>query len=401
MWAGVSRRLRMRTQSPIRPISFTLLAVAALLVPVGAAAQVVKQEATAPDASCAEKTNGNKASTDAPCTPPTAPEKPPAGKSRLSRWIEFQTGTLAARYRFVQTSQGVVSASHAQHSGQARMRFNVDPKARLSVTVLFSPGSGFTSSWNNLGPGTGEFTRSWALEHLYAAAVPVTGVEMSFGSIGFVRGESTEITSYDNDGYMAGERISVKRPKSLYFDELAVTSAFLGYTSTPAFWDRADSLTESRNYFQYFASKKLTKTVGASADYTRVAGVPTFRTGIAVKMPKAMVVDAVRYEQYFRGGSTSASGFAVFGEKSITKKVNVGIGLANIDANYGPLNADRFGKGKRLYETASVKVTPEFTVQLFMAQAFGNDYPVGNRYRFDLVANYNVLGRIQRAGYLK
>ena len=104
---------------------------------------------------------------------------------------------------------------------------------------------------------------------------------------------------------------------------------------------------------------------------------------------------------YFRGGSKSDNGFAIYGEKNITKKINAGFGFANLDPNIGSLNADRFGKGKRLYQAASVKVTPEFQFQLFMTQAIDNDYVVGNRYRFDLIANYNVLGRIQRAGHLK
>lgn len=336
-----------------------------------------------------------------PAITSAAPQAVKAPPSKLSRWLDIQAGTLAVRYRYVETSKSVVTASQMQFSGQFKPRFKFDPKGRLSVTAVFAPGNSFTGSWNTTGIGTGDWVRSWSMKQLYVAAVPAKGVEASFGSLGLVRGESTEITSYDNDGYIAGERLSVKRPKDLFFDELSVTSAYLGDTTKPALWDRWDGLTEGRNYFQYLAAKKINKTFSASADYTRYTGVGTFRAAVAAKTPKARIVDSLRYEHYVRGGTKSDSGFAVFADKNVTKRFTAGVGFANIDPNYGSLNADRFGKGKRIYETASFKVTQEFGFQLFMAQAVGNDYPVSNKYRFDVVASYNVLGAIQRAGHLK
>ena len=37
-------------------------------------------------------------------------------------------------------------------------------------------------------------------------------------------------------------------------------------------------------------------------------------------------------------------------------------------------------------------------MKLIKSHAFGNDFPVPNARRFDLVASYNVLKALQRAG---
>jgi hypothetical protein len=332
-----------------------------------------------------------------------SPAQPSATSSStgLSRWLEVQVGTIAARARYMETSTGAVTARQVQYSGQVKARFRFDTNGRVSLTAMAAPGTTFVASWNATGLGTGDFVGTWSVKHLFATAVPVKGVEFSVGSMGFSRGESTEATSYDNDGYLTGERLCVRRPETLFFDELDVTSAFLGDTTTPAVWDRADRLTARRNYTQLLVGKAITKQLSASADYTRVSGVGTFRAAFSAKTPRARVIDSVRFEQYVRRGAKAANGFAVLAEKSPSKRFTVGIGFVTIDPDYGGMNSDRFGKGKRFYETAAFKVTRELTFQLFSTQSIDNDFAVPNHLRFDVVATYNVLGACQRAGILK
>jgi hypothetical protein len=329
--------------------------------------------------------------------PATAPAAAPAP---LGRWLEVQTGTVAVRYRYLETSAGVVTANQGQYAVQLKARFKFDPKGRVSVAALLATGNSFTGGWNSSGAGTGEFARDFPFKQLVLAVAPAKGVDLSAGSMGFTRGESTEITTYDNDGYLTGERVSVKRPNALYFDELSVTSAFLGDTSRPSIWDRGN-FARAPNYFQYFASKKVGAAVAASADYTRVSGVGTFRVAAALKTPRASFVDTIRYEQYFRDGVKSGRGFAVTADRALTKRWSVGLGFAAIDADDGALNADRFGKGRRVFETATFKVTREFAFQMFAGQSVNNPFAVSNRFRYDLIASYNLLARLQRAGYLK
>jgi hypothetical protein len=65
------------------------------------------------------------------------------------------------------------------------------------------------------------------------------------------------------------------------------------------------------------------------------------------------------------------------------------------------LNADRFNKGRRIFEQANLKVLRDLTVSAFLTQAVNNPFAVSNQQRVDIVAAYNVLGPIQRAGYFR
>ena len=54
------------------------------------------------------------------------------------------------------------------------------------------------------------------------------GLELQYGGLYLNRGEADEWVTYDTDGYLAGERVSLKRPKELYLDEITVTRAAIG-----------------------------------------------------------------------------------------------------------------------------------------------------------------------------
>ena len=91
-----------------------------------------------------------------------------------------------------------------------------------------------------------------------------------------------------------------------------------------------------------------------------------------------------------------AYGFAVIGERPITTHARLQAGYATIDPAYGGLNGDRIQCGQRIFGTASIPLTPTFALQLFATQAFGNDFTVTNRTRFDAVVTYDVLAAIRR-----
>ena len=161
---------------------------------------------------------------------------------------------------------------------------------------------------------------------LYLDLQPVDGFEFQYGSIGFNRGVNTEITSYDEDGYLDGERLIVRKPKYLYFDEVSVTYAYLGDILTANFFDR------------YNGSPKPTTTSSCCA-------------------------------------KNSGSGFAPTAEKSFQKKWALQAGYADIDDNYDvyahngnnsiwafALNGDAYGMGKRPFVRTTVNVTLYFSL---------------------------------------
>ena len=42
------------------------------------------------------------------------------------------------------------------------------------------------------------------------------------------RGQSTEITTYDNDAYVTAGRVSVRRPREVFFDDISVSVGYVG-----------------------------------------------------------------------------------------------------------------------------------------------------------------------------
>ena len=119
-------------------------------------------------------------------------------------------------------------------------------------------GSRFTSGWNNTGIGLGDWQDPLSFRNLFFAAQPITGVEGQYGSMYILKGESTEITTYDDDGYVIGERVSVRRPRQMFFDEMSATVGY--FSSDPAeigVSKRVKYLNDRPNYGHFLVDKKL------------------------------------------------------------------------------------------------------------------------------------------------
>lgn len=316
------------------------------------------------------------------------------------RWVELQSGTLSARYRTIVDSDDVRRANQLQYAGQFRGRFKADARGRLTLNANLATGNSITGGWNNAGPGSGRFAGRWYVKQLYAAWTPTAGLDLSYGSLGPARGAATEITTYDNDAWLTGERITVERPAYLFFDDLTATRGYVGDADTPNVFARIERFTGDRNYYQVLAVKTV-RAVTASIDYTRLSGVPWLRLAVAADTPAAGVVDAVRLEHYARFGDDDATGFAVYGEKTIHPRVEAGVGFANVDPRYPLVNADRFARGKRFYGTASVRLSRELTAQLFVTRAVDNRIPIPNRDRIDVILAWNVLAGLRRTSWFR
>ena len=318
-------------------------------------------------------------------------------KGKLSRWIDLQTATLGVRYRWIEASTGVTVANQAQSLMQFKGRFKFDRNGNYSVNAGVFTGNNFIFGFNDTGIGTGSAITNLYLKQLYLSAKPVRGLEVQFGGLYFNRGESTEITTYDNDGYLMGERLVVQRPEKLFFDEISVTYAFLGDLFTPNINKRWHRLEQS-NYHQFLLSKRIGGRAAFSTDYTFESGRDTFRQALRVNTPEFKVIDFFRLELYQRASVNPKGGLAAYGEKSFLKnRLSVGGGYAQIDPDYGGLNADRFNRGRRFFFNGSYKLSPEFTISTFYTRAFRNDFPLVNRSRFEILFNYNLLKTLQKA----
>jgi hypothetical protein len=309
--------------------------------------------------------------------------------------FEPQTITLSSRYRFVANSADDVTANQIQFKDSFRARFNVDRDRRFSINLGAFSGSSFTSSWDATGIGSGSPSASMYVKQLYGSAAPIKGLELQFGGLYINHGENTEVTSYDDDGYVMGERVTLRRPSTTYFDEVSFTRAALSSIEMPGVVRRL-TLLGHQNYWQAQLIKHVNRSISASADFTEVSGAGTIRAAVVVHLPQHAPLSAIRLEQYRRVTIEPATGFAVIAERPVTTHARLQAGYASIDPAYDGLNADRIQRGRRVFGITTLPLTPALNVQLFVTQSLGNDFTVSNRTRIDAVVNYDVLSAVRQ-----
>jgi hypothetical protein len=260
------------------------------------------------------------------------------------------------------------------------------------------------------------------VRELYLSATPIKPVTVEVGSFGFERGYSTEITTFDDDGYIAGERVRINDPKHFFFDQISATSAYFGYLDQPNLFERGGSFTKS-NYRQIAAKKQLTPRIGVSGEYNWISNnvrTGTTREAIVFDTKESKVFDKVRLEGYemlshvFLQGDEERQrqGFALVGEKKIGK-LGGDFGFASIDRDYGvytgssfmqetgfSLNGDNYNTSIRIFSHANYKLTPVVTAFGFYTRMTGEMIPTLNSQglnaglSFDLKALFNTDKRV-------
>lgn len=328
----------------------------------------------------------------------TAPP-PPKPSPALARWVDLQNATLNVRYRFADNSAGTVTTNQVQHRESLRARLKFDRPGRYALNLGVFSGSRFTSSWNNTGIGLGDPVKTLAVRALYFAAQPIAGLEGQYGGLYIIKGESTEVTTYDDDGYVTGGRLTVRRPRDLFLDEISVT---VGYLTADArelgISKRVKYLDETPNYRHVLVDKKIGTRAGISTDFTSAAGSRTWRAAANVKTPELRIVDAIVFENYKRTNRNARYGFAVTTDKAVTRQISINWGYAKIDPFYGGLNADRFNIGKRAFFMTTYTISPRFTTSVFVTTAVGRNVALPQRTLSNLVFSYNALPDLRRTG---
>lgn len=323
----------------------------------------------------------------------------PAAQSRqtrdnIKRWFELETLNFSFRYRHITNNVNLHPADVGQFQFQAKGRFKFDKEGKYSVYAGVYTGNSITSGWGSTGWGTGGPQTNLYLKQLYFDAKPIRSIEIQFGGIAPTNGENTEVTGYDNDLYIMGERVSVRNPKKLYFDEVSFTNAHLGDITRPSVFRRFKRLDES-NYHQVLVRKRLNKNVAFSADYTFDSGRDTFRQAIKFSIPRFHVFDTMRFENYQQVDPGSDYGFGVSGEKKVHKDLTLNAGFSRIDTTM--LNGDRYGRGNRVYAGWNLKLLPEISFNGIWIQAVGPLRGATNpRTRVDVILTFNILEALKR-----
>jgi hypothetical protein len=336
-----------------------------------------------------------------------------AKEGYLARWLEIDTFSESLRYRSTANSGGFHPFQFGQHRELLDGNFKLDKEGKYKIHFHASSGRYFNwafadmlnGQFTDLVPYAGKYRPASVslligqalqadpnspypkgiesrgayiyLRQLYLSATPVKQATFEYGSLGIERGESTEITTFDNDGYIAGGRLRLHDPEHLFFTEVDATFADLADALTPNFFARGNDLTQA-NYSQFMVRKKFGR-FATSADLTLLRSTHTFREAGKVKVPELHIIDTARLEMYQRLNSTTlygihypnGAGFAFTGSKTLYKRILLEGGYAHIDHFYGVYtgdpfliavgfawNSDSFMTGSKAFTRGSVKVAP-------------------------------------------
>ena len=313
----------------------------------------------------------------------------------FGRWLTLDTASISTRFRHIGNFLGATTASNQQYQVALKGAFSVDEGGRFTLHAGVFTGNIFTGGWNNGGPGTGDGQSNLFLKQLYMGAKPVAGVELQYGGIEFARGESSEITSYDFDGYLVGGRLIIQRPKSAFFDQISVTYGYVGDLTQPNVLRRLDRLNQS-NYHQFLLTKHVGGWLRISGDYTVDNRVETFRQAVTLRAREIRFADSLHFEQYERAGPQAGYGFSAYGERKLVRRLSLGAGYAQLDRR--GLYSDRFNAGKRLFWNSHIALNRAWSVMALATHALSGSPPRSARTRFDLIVGYNLLRRLQSAG---
>lgn len=354
-------------------------------------------------------------------------------KSLTDRWLDLTTFSHSQRYRNQYGDDGYHYFEDGQQRSVLAGKVKLDKSAKYTIGFRASSGRsfnwayadyagrGFTASLNDptyttdaTNPGidpnvtaayyadpagvdflTNIDSAGWEfyVRELYLSVKPVKQLTLEMGSFGIERGFSTEITTFDDDGYIAGERVRIADPKHLFVDQITLTSAYFGFLDHPNLFDRGSGFTKS-NYRQIAVKKQMSPRVGISGEYNWIskgARTTTFREAITVDVKESKVLDKFRLEGYEMvtrvhlqdNEEAPRQGFALVGEKKVGK-LGGDFGFASIDRNYGlysgssfaqevgfSLNGDNYNTGIRIFSHLNYKLTPVITAFGFYTRMTG------------------------------
>ncbi len=340
---------------------------------------------------------------------PTAPSEGP-----LSRWLTLDDLSFGMRYRNSASTLGMRDFDSVQEKSLASGKFKFDKEGKYGVHFRASSGRYFNWSYATIGGvnftqevvqyhtlppavvsqffrivslgDTGKVpqARGWEfyVRELYLTATPIKALTFEFGGLGLERGVGSELTNFDDDGYMVGERIRVRDKEHLYFDEVTGTFGYFGDKSIANFFARGDRLAEN-NYRQISVQKNFGKRVKGSFGYDWIFGINTLREAARVNVAETRVLDNARVEFYQRTNSAAllggtfgpGSGWGLVGNKSLLRKrFQLEGGYDDIDRYNGvyansaksvlagfSLNGDSYQIGKRIFARASYTPIPVLT----------------------------------------
>jgi hypothetical protein len=363
--------------------------------------QAKGKDSSARHTGCQSQGEADKVTSQTPCIVDLKPGdvrlfKPSAsGPGKLHRWLDLQAASIGTQYIFAKNGLGATTANQQQYQVAVRGRFTLDDKGRFSINSGLYTGANFVAGSNNTGIGIRRAQSNLYLKHLYLSAVPLDGVELQYGGLDIWHDESTDITGYAYDGYLTGERVSIKRSRELFFDDVSICYGYVGDLKTPHVASRFHRLTQS-NFHRFLLRKNIGERAWTSVDYAFQSGLQTWREAIRIRATELHAIDTLHAEFYEIPDAHSGYGFAAYGEKTVLPKLVMGAGYADIDRAI--LNSDRYGRGERLFLTTKVPINEAFSILMFATRATTHAATNAPQQRFDISLHYNLLYHLRKTG---
>lgn len=305
---------------------------------------------------------------------------------RLGRWLSIQQLDLGLRARSQERTDGDVEARQLEHLVGIRGQFQFDRARRKRLVFGTYTGGSYASGWNTSGIG-GKLSPAIYLKHLYLAVSLGRHLEVEYGSFYPIPGKSTALLGYDNDGYLAGQRVRMTK-RTWLFDEITGTYAHYGTTAPQQFTGRLATLFQA-NLGQVFATKQFTPGWTVAGDYTVGAGTHTFR--LALTAENRAGLDALRIEMYREMARPRGFGFGVHARQSLTPRIVLQGGYGDIDTRQALLSATEFFDGRRVYAQTEIRITRVLSGRVLWTQAFANSRPVAAARRVEAGLLWNLL----------
>ncbi len=322
---------------------------------------------------------------------PATSDAPP-----IRRWLDVQSLLAAMRYRFTENSAGRETVSDVQWQTQFRGRLLFDKGGKYHVGSFVTTGSSFRSGWNYTGAGLNRESHPLKVRQLWFGAAPTRTFEFQGGGLAVNRGELADVIAADNDSFIVAARTTV-RPSKGWLTQVSATVGHFDAVSEPDLFKQLDDA-DRINYGQALVGFKLGARVAASVDYTYEDGRDILREGVTIRVPASVTgVTSLRLESYQRVDPDRASGFNLAADLRV-KKLTATLGLVSTDRAFGPFNGDRYELGSRYYSVVNYPLTPEFSLQAFYTRAFGIDFPIALKQRFDAVLTCNPTAFLKRHG---
>ena len=296
----------------------------------------------------------------------------------------------------------MITTNQLQHRESLRARLKFDAPGRYALNFGTFSGVAIHQRLEQHRHRPGDWQKPLSVRTLYFAAQPIAGVEGQYGSMYIIKGESTEITTYDEDGYVIGERVSVRRPRHLFFDEMSATVGY--FTSTPGRARRQQAREVSQRSAELRPLPRRQET-GHARRCLRRLHIGRRRANVAgrcrtsTRESCAWWIDSV-FENYKRTNRQPGYGFAVSVNKALTRgrsALNWGY------AKHRPVLRRAECRPLSTSATACSSCRPSrsrhaLPASAFITRAVGDNGTLPQRTLSNLIFTYNALPDLRRTG---